>query len=73
MSTIAMILFMVLCVWGIFTVQERADTYGIIQAFKSLFALFMVLIGFTLIFSGYGTIFGLPIVYGCVKYFSNKI
>ena len=34
MSTIAMILFMVLCVWGIFTVQERADTYGIIQAFK---------------------------------------
>ena len=41
--------------------------------FESLFALFMALIGFTLIFSGYGTIFGLPIVCGCVKYFSNKI
>lgn len=73
MSAIGIILFMVLCVWGIFTVQKRADNDGISQGFKSLFALFITAIGVVLIFSGYGTIFGIPIVYSCARYFSNKI
>ena len=68
-----MIIFVVLCIWGILEVEKKADVYGICQAFKSLFALFVTLVGFILIFSGYGTIFGIPIVYSCARYFSNKI
>ena len=73
MSAIGIILFMILCMWGIFTVQKRADSDGLSQGFKSLFALFMTAIEVILIFSGYGIIFGVPIVYSCTKYFSNKI
>ena len=67
------IFIVIAIILGIIKVQERYDTEGVGKAFKSLFCLFMALIGVALCFSGIGAVIGVPII-GCIaKEFGKRV
>lgn len=59
------ILFVIVIIIGIITVQDRFETEGLGRAFKSLIYLSLALVGFLLCFSGIGAVIGVPII-GCI-------
>lgn len=73
MGIIGVLFLIVFILWGIYTVDQRYCDEGICTGFKSLMAMFFCFIGLILMFTGYGSLLGFPIVYICVKYFLTKI